>query len=42
MVEAELLKAALAEVGGNKLRAATLLRIQRRLLYEKMHEHGLR
>jgi DNA-binding NtrC family response regulator len=42
MVEAELLKAALTEVGGNKLRAAALLRIQRRLLYEKMHEHGLR
>jgi DNA-binding NtrC family response regulator len=41
MVEAELLRAALAEVGGNKLQAAALLGIQRRLLYEKMREHGL-
>jgi len=42
MVEAQLLKAALAEVEGNKLKAAALLGIQRRLLYEKMREHGLR
>jgi DNA-binding NtrC family response regulator len=42
MVEAELLKSALAEAGGNKLKAAALLGIQRRLLYEKMHDHGLR
>jgi len=42
MVEAELLKAALTEAGGNKLKAAALLGIQRRLLYEKMNEHGLR
>ena len=41
MVEAELLRAALAEVEGNKLKAAALLGIQRRLLYEKMREHGL-
>jgi DNA-binding NtrC family response regulator len=42
IVEAELLKAALAEAGGNKLKAAALLGIQRRLLYEKMNEHGMR
>ncbi len=42
MVEAELLRAALAEAEGNKLKAAALLGIQRRLLYEKMREHGLR
>jgi two-component system response regulator AtoC len=41
-VEAQLLRAALAEAGGNKLKAATTLGIQRRLLYEKMREHGLR
>ena len=42
MVEAELLKSALAEAEGNKLKAAALLGIQRRLLYEKMRDHGLR
>ena len=42
MVEAQLLKTALAEAEGNKLKAAGLLGIQRRLLYEKMREHGLR
>ena len=42
MVEAELLKSALAEAEGNKLKAAALLGIQRRLLYEKMREHGMR
>ena len=41
-VEAYLIKAALAEAQGNKLRAASLLGIQRRLLYEKMREHGLK
>jgi two-component system, NtrC family, response regulator AtoC len=41
-VEAQLLRAALAEAGGNKLKAAATLGIQRRLLYEKMREHGLR
>jgi len=42
MVEAELLRAALAEAEGNKLKAAALLGIQRRLLYEKMREYSLR
>jgi len=42
MVEAQLLRAALADADGNKLKAAALLGIQRRLLYEKMSEHGLR
>jgi two-component system, NtrC family, response regulator AtoC len=42
MVEAELLRAALADVEGNKLKAAALLGIQRRLLYEKMRDHGMR
>lgn len=41
IVEAQLLKKALAEADGNKLKAAALLGIQRRLLYEKMREHGL-
>ncbi len=41
-VEAHLVKAALSESGGNKLRAAALLGIQRRLLYEKMREYSLR
>jgi two-component system, NtrC family, response regulator AtoC len=42
MVEAELLRAALANAEGNKLKAAAALGIQRRLLYEKMREHGMR
>jgi DNA-binding NtrC family response regulator len=41
-VGAQLLRAALAEAGGNKLKTAALLGIQRRLLYEKMREHGMR
>ena len=41
-VEAHIVKAALVEAEGNKLRAAGLLGIQRRLLYDKMREHGLR
>lgn len=32
---------ALREAQGNKTRAAEILGIQRRLLYEKMREHGL-
>ena len=42
MVETELLRAALADAEGNKLKAAALLGIQRRLIYEKMREHGMR
>lgn len=41
-VEAHLIHSALAEAQGNKLRAAGLLGIQRRLLYDKMREHGFR
>ena len=41
-VEAQLLRTAPTEAEGNKLKAAALLGIQRRLLYEKMREHGLR
>jgi DNA-binding NtrC family response regulator len=41
-VEAQLLRSALDEAQGNKLRAAALLGIQRRLLYEKMREHRLK
>jgi len=40
-VEAQLLQAALEEAKGNKAEAARILRIQRRLLYEKMAELGL-
>jgi two-component system response regulator AtoC len=40
-VEAHLLQRALAAAAGNKARAAALLGIQRRLLYDKMREHGL-
>jgi DNA-binding NtrC family response regulator len=36
-----MLRSALAEAEGNKLKAASLLGIQRRLLYEKMREHGV-
>lgn len=41
-VERHLVNAALAEAKGNKLQAASLLGIQRRLLYEKMREHSLK
>ena len=40
-IEAYMLKAALAEAHGNKARAAGILGIQRRLLYDKMREHGI-
>jgi DNA-binding NtrC family response regulator len=32
---------ALAASGGNRTRAAELLKIHRRLLYDKLREHGL-
>jgi DNA-binding NtrC family response regulator len=41
-VEKQMICAALTEVKGNKAEAARLLRIQRRLLYQKMEEHGVR
>ncbi|MGH9396278.1 MAG: sigma 54-interacting transcriptional regulator [Terriglobia bacterium] len=40
-VEKALVERALGEAQGNKTRAAEILCIQRRLLYEKMREHGL-
>jgi two-component system response regulator AtoC len=40
-VEKALVERALREAQGNKTRAAEILGIQRRLLYEKMREHGL-
>jgi DNA-binding NtrC family response regulator len=40
-VEAELVRAALREGGGNKTEAARILGMQRRLLYQKMAELGL-
>jgi DNA-binding NtrC family response regulator len=40
-VQAELLRASLAETGGNKTEAARILGIQRRLLYEKLTEFGM-
>ena len=40
-VEADLLRMTLMEAEGNKAWAATLLGIQRRLLYDKMREHEL-
>ncbi|HUQ92098.1 MAG TPA: sigma-54 dependent transcriptional regulator [Bryobacteraceae bacterium] len=41
-VEAHVIQAALLEAGGNKLKAAGILGIQRRLLYDKMREYGLK
>ena len=41
-VEGRLLKAALHEANGNKAEAARILGIQRRLLYEKMSELGIK
>jgi two-component system response regulator AtoC len=40
-VEERLIRAALEEAQGNKLRAAGILGIQRRLLYQKMREYGV-
>jgi two-component system, NtrC family, response regulator AtoC len=41
MVEKSLLQSALRQAQGNKAEAARILKIQRRLLYEKMAEFGL-
>jgi two-component system response regulator AtoC len=40
-VEAQLIRAALAEAHGNKAEAARILGVRRRLLYEKLSELGL-
>lgn len=40
-LERRLLERALAASGGNRTRAAELLKINRRLLYDKLREHGL-
>jgi DNA-binding NtrC family response regulator len=40
-LERELIERALAAAGGNRTRAAQLLKINRRLLYDKLREHGL-
>jgi len=40
-LERSLIKRALAAAGGNRTRAAQLLKINRRLLYDKMREFGL-
>lgn len=40
-LERRLIERALAAAGGNRTRAAELLRINRRLLYDKLREHGL-
>jgi DNA-binding NtrC family response regulator len=41
-VERDLIVRALRAAGGNRSRAAAMLRIQRRLLYAKIQEHGIR
>jgi DNA-binding NtrC family response regulator len=40
-VERKMILKALEAAGGNRSRAASLLKIQRRLLYAKMQEHGI-
>jgi two-component system response regulator AtoC len=40
-LERKLIERALAAAGGNRTRAAQLLKINRRLLYDKLREHGL-
>jgi len=40
-VERRLIERALAAAAGNRTRAAQLLKINRRLLYDKLREHGL-
>jgi len=41
-VERDLIVQALRATGGNRSRAANILKIQRRLLYAKIEEHGIR
>jgi DNA-binding NtrC family response regulator len=40
-LERSLIERALASAGGNRTRAAEILKINRRLLYDKLREHGL-
>jgi DNA-binding NtrC family response regulator len=40
-LERSLIKRALAEAGGNRTRAAEILKINRRLLYDKLREFGM-
>jgi DNA-binding NtrC family response regulator len=40
-LERRLIERALAEAGGNRTRAAQILKINRRLLYDKLQEHGI-
>jgi DNA-binding NtrC family response regulator len=40
-LERRMIEKALAESGGNRTRAADLLKIHRRLLYDKLREHGM-
>lgn len=40
-LERRLIEQALASSGGNRTRAAEILKINRRLLYDKLHEYGL-
>jgi DNA-binding NtrC family response regulator len=40
-LERKLVECALKQAGGNRTRAAELLRINRRLLYDKLREFGL-
>jgi two-component system NtrC family response regulator len=40
-LERNLIERALASSGGNRTRAAEILKINRRLLYDKLHEYGL-
>jgi DNA-binding NtrC family response regulator len=40
-LERRMIEKALAESGGNRTRAAELLKIHRRLLYDKLREHGM-
>jgi DNA-binding NtrC family response regulator len=40
-VEKEYIKITIASVGGNKMRAAELLGVSRRALYNKLKRHGL-
>jgi DNA-binding NtrC family response regulator len=40
-LERRLIERALAAAGGNRTRAAQILKINRRLLYDKLQEYGI-